>query len=1220
MTTDIMKALGSDDETDNSNKAITSNTKSNSKKLKMVDEGEKLINQVSDDLKKDLSDYESENESDGSTAGVMDFSDDDECEDEIKTESKTGTATKTKDGKFKIVLKKKEPKTFDEIKNEAWELTRPKKRKLLTKYCEMARSEMTSAKFNKLNADEENYYLKYNKYEIAEHKKSKDEQLDLFVEKIRKFNLNNLIEEQVRLGAKRNALIKKGDKSNKTAKAIEVYQKFINEVGVQIKVKRSRTRADKTIDGIKYYINADKAQEQLEGKISFKNTNTLFSRCEDTDEFIQIMEDAKNPRFYEVCNKNTKLMADLEDYPCSDYEMIVKFKKFLKEIFGRVGIEYQSKYCKFLVDSSENKRSMHFIYNNGMVFENNGKNTTDNPKFSQWEFWEFVKNIIFTEYDGKNEELKYKDFIIYKKQKKAYGSGNTKEIIKEMSSIDFNVYTKNHPMRCMLSKKDPKKGQEQSPRTFYPCKIDNEKKCITLLKKIKLKEKHLINDYSEKPEFYKLDIELPQEQFSYRNCRIDEVTEIILDEVNDVEIGEVKGNLIALKNVGKRECLISGEVHENNNAYIVVRPKDGIYYYCHSDKCDTADYCSDYEKDSKGGLCIHKFPKQSNAILEKINRTNRIKAKGDGNSGEVIKKVDELVYDDINRMLRHMDSEQGKVTPKGKVKEIDGDILTQESRDAIIAWAFETIKYVSDAGVDSCYVKCRIYDHKLKTETIDWVKRTKEHIFKNKDYLSIDYAQFSDKLTFKTLGPLVEWLVRTHQIERYDKVTCIPYYDEKPKLRYTLNLFSEYYLKKEMDTNKEWDKIDVNLFKESETYRHFKENICANNLELFEYHMNFISHMILKPGERADVTLIFYGKGGTGKDLHSKFLSNLMGGNLCHAYKSLDDFLTQFNILNKNKILCVIDEVDDKASRKNHNDFKHMQTTDKEKIESKGIDPDYFPCYKRFIANTNYRDSWRVEHDCRRLVMYEIARGLIRNKKWINALLKEMDDINMLKSAFKFFAKRNISEYNPRFFPVTDYKKQQASMNIKSSFQFLNHLTDLDDIHSDLSKELYENCTDKDLIDKKKYDDDEKENDEKPANVMDESDDESESDKEESDEDKREREKKKEEKKQEEIEKEFYLNPKYPNTSKHSYEFKQKDLYKLYKKYCEEFSLNMCKPPAFKQDMIQMEVCPMNNNKLKKFRSSVYGGKPITGYQVVNEDLVKKLADELGMDGDAYKF
>jgi hypothetical protein len=41
---------------------------------------------------------------------------------------------------------------------------------------------------------------------------------------------------------------------------------------------------------------------------------------------------------------------------------------------------------------------------------------------------------------------------------------------------------------------------------------------------------------------------------------------------------------LSLKNTGPRTCIF-GEKHDNNNSYLSVR-EDGVYYKCHSEKCE----------------------------------------------------------------------------------------------------------------------------------------------------------------------------------------------------------------------------------------------------------------------------------------------------------------------------------------------------------------------------------------------------------------------------------------------------------------------------------------------------------------------------------------------------------------------------------------------------------------------------------------------------------
>jgi hypothetical protein len=76
-------------------------------------------------------------------------------------------------------------------------------------------------------------------------------------------------------------------------------------------------------------------------------------------------------------------------------------------------------------------------------------------------------------------------------------------------------------------------------------------------------------------------------QVKYKNTNIEipESLKTFIDkELEDVELVERKDNLITLKNKSNRKCLITGEYHINNNAYLTIS-KDKVYYCCHGKEC-----------------------------------------------------------------------------------------------------------------------------------------------------------------------------------------------------------------------------------------------------------------------------------------------------------------------------------------------------------------------------------------------------------------------------------------------------------------------------------------------------------------------------------------------------------------------------------------------------------------------------------------------------------
>lgn len=76
-------------------------------------------------------------------------------------------------------------------------------------------------------------------------------------------------------------------------------------------------------------------------------------------------------------------------------------------------------------------------------------------------------------------------------------------------------------------------------------------------------------------------------QIKYKNTNA-EIPENLRDfidkELKDIELVERKDNLITLRNKTNRKCLITGEYHINNNAYITIS-KDKVYYCCHGKEC-----------------------------------------------------------------------------------------------------------------------------------------------------------------------------------------------------------------------------------------------------------------------------------------------------------------------------------------------------------------------------------------------------------------------------------------------------------------------------------------------------------------------------------------------------------------------------------------------------------------------------------------------------------
>lgn len=381
--------------------------------------------------------------------------------------------------------------------------------------------------------------------------------------------------------------------------------------------------------------------------------------------------------------------------------------------------------------------------------------------------------------------------------------------------------------------------------------------------------------------------------------------------------------------------------------------------------------------------------------------------------------------------------------------------------------------------------------------------------------------------------------------------TFYPDPTNSPMPDYIFNMFNGFYLKTLIDEdnsiNGKGFKYDENIFINSPLYELVNEVICAGDDKLIEYTNDYIAHMFQNPCQKPGTGMLLYGLGGEGKDRFSTFLGNLLGLDYFIKYNNLGVINKQFNSMNRNKILVVLNEVDDKSSFKNHGSLNDLFTRESENIEPKGIDPDNCPCYKRVIINTNYRDTLYMDNAMRRRVtLYEVSDKRVGDFEYFNEVSMLIEDKEFLKQAYTYYTTRDISKFKPRKLPETRYKYEQILLNIKSSYKFIMQLAEVDiGLHNIIYKDLYEYASD--LSDK-------------------------------------------------EVEKGYIID------KEHNYQFKVSDLYRIYKTWAGDQDEKLINKKIFKQDMLGLKLGD-GKKHIKPACSKYieeYGEKLTKGYIISN--------------------
>jgi hypothetical protein len=239
------------------------------------------------------------------------------------------------------------------------------------------------------------------------------------------------------------------------------------------------------------------------------------------------------------------------------------------------------------------------------------------------------------------------------------------------------------------------------------------------------------------------------------------------------------------------------------------------------------------------------------------------------------------------------------------------------------------------------------------------------------------------------------------------------------------------------------DSINSDLYTNSLIFENFKNKLCNGIKEptSFDYVDNYIAHMIQKPSQKPDTMVILSGKQGTGKDLFISFIESMIGiDNVIHIDK-MESLLKNFNTSIARKLLTKVNEISDKGVHiDKHDQLKEKITATYLTIEPKGFDSYQLDHVSRYFGFSNKDNILNIEESDRRFMMIKTENDMANNVPYHTEIKEEMDNINMVKSAFKYYATKDISSYQPRIIPNTEYKSDQKINSLPYTLKFLYYL------------------------------------------------------------------------------------------------------------------------------------------------------------------------------------
>jgi hypothetical protein len=226
--------------------------------------------------------------------------------------------------------------------------------------------------------------------------------------------------------------------------------------------------------------------------------------------------------------------------------------------------------------------------------------------------------------------------------------------------------------------------------------------------------------------------------------------------------------------------------------------------------------------------------------------------------------------------------------------------------------------------------------------------------------------------------------------------------------------------------------------------------LSNNNEATYEYVIKWNACMFFNP-ERKNTSLLFQSDQGIGKGLYGLFTKNMMGSNL--FLKSEDpkrDLFSNFNILQRNKLLIILEELDPADGKRYASKIKNIITESDSKITLKGVDSVECNDFSKIIMFTNHEFPMPVEKSDRRSMCIRID--------------SEPKDANYYEEGFQYannpYVLKAVLEHL-KTIDYTDYNFEKAEARLSQPFfkdlqeasvpedrDFMNNLC--------LSNEIYE--------------------------------------------------------------------------------------------------------------------------------------------------------------------
>lgn len=214
--------------------------------------------------------------------------------------------------------------------------------------------------------------------------------------------------------------------------------------------------------------------------------------------------------------------------------------------------------------------------------------------------------------------------------------------------------------------------------------------------------------------------------------------------------------------------------------------------------------------------------------------------------------------------------------------------------------------------------------------------------------------------------------------------------------------------------------------------------LCNHDQLAFDYIENYVAHMFQKPGEKPGVCICVQSdEEGAGKETYWNFIGEILGQHLFfNTSRPEDTVFGRFNGSLKEVLLIKFEEADFETNRRNEGALKALITSTHASYEAKNENAVTLRSYCRCVMTTNNVVPMVVSDTNRRFMMVQASGENVGKTEYWERVHTELAKPESKSAYFDYLMNKDISQFNPRKFPKTEYMEETVAATRPPTAEF----------------------------------------------------------------------------------------------------------------------------------------------------------------------------------------